>query len=65
VEPNFLAWFQSTSSQQYGSQFTATVTFTLQGDVKTVTSLADTIQSVSATLTNRQGVSAAASVTLR
>jgi hypothetical protein len=65
VEPSFLAWFQSTSSQQYGSQFTATVTFTLQGDVKTVTSLADTIQSVSATLTNRQGVSAAASVTLR
>jgi len=65
VEPNFLAWFQNTSSQPYGSQFTATVTFTLQGDVKTVTSVADTLQSVSATLTNRQGVSAAASATLR
>ncbi|MBM3747023.1 MAG: choice-of-anchor D domain-containing protein [Acidobacteria bacterium] len=65
VEGNFLGWYQQTQSQQYGSQFTATVTFTLQGDVKNVTSVSDTIQSVAVTLTNRQGVSASQSVALR
>jgi hypothetical protein len=65
VEPNFLGWFQGTQSQAYGSLFTATVSFTLQGDVTNVTNLVDTIQSVSVTLTNRQGVSGAQSVSLR
>lgn len=65
VEPNFLAWFQGTQSQAYGSLFTATVSFTLQGDVTNVTSLVDTVQSVSVTLTNRQGTSGAQSVSLR
>jgi len=65
VEGNFLGWFQQTQSQQFGSLFTATVPFTLAGDVKNVTNLADTIQSVSVTLTNRYGTSAAQSVALR
>jgi len=65
AEPSFLAWYQSSQSQQYGSLFTATVPFTLQGDVKNVSSLTDAIQSVSVTLTNRLGTSAAVSVSLR
>lgn len=65
VEGNFLGWYQQTQSQQFGSLFTATVPFTLQGDLKNVTSLSDTIQSVSVTLTNRQGTSAAQSISLR
>ena len=65
VEGNFLSWYQQAQSQQYGSLFTATIPFTLQGDVKNVTRVADTLQSVSVTLTNRQGTSAAQSVSLR
>jgi hypothetical protein len=65
VEGNFLGWYQQSQSQQYGSLFTATIPFTLQGDLKNVTSLSDTIQSVSVTLTNRQGTSAAQSISLR
>ncbi len=65
AEPSFLAWYQSSTSQQYGSLFTATVTFTLQGDVKNVTSLSDAIQSVSVTLTNRLGTSSAVAISLR
>jgi hypothetical protein len=65
VEPSFLAWYQGTASSAFGSLFTATIPFTLQGDVKNVTSVVDTIQSVSVTLTNRQGASAARSVDLR
>ena len=68
VEPTFNAWYQSSASAAYGSQFTATVPFTLAGEVRNtsqVTSLADAIQSVSVTLTNRQGVSSASSVNLK
>ncbi len=65
VEGNFLGWYQQTQSQQFGSLFTATIPFTLQGDVTNVTNLSDTVQSVSVTLTNRQGTSASQSVALR
>ncbi|MEK7409038.1 MAG: choice-of-anchor D domain-containing protein [Acidobacteriota bacterium] len=65
AEGSFVAWYSSTPSQQYGSLFTATVPFTLQGDVKNVTSVADAVQSVSVTLANRLGTSNAVSVTLR
>ena len=65
VEPSFTAWYQSTNSQQYGSLFTATVPFTLQGDLNKVSSLVDTIQSVAVTITNRQGVSSSQSVSLK
>jgi hypothetical protein len=65
VEPSFTAWYQSTASQQFGSQFTVTLPFTLQGDVVNVTNVTDTLQSVAVTLTNRQGVSAPQSVSLK
>jgi hypothetical protein len=65
AEPSFLAWYQSSTSQQYGSLFTATVPFTLQGDVKSVSNLSDAIESVSVTLSNRLGTSSAISLSLR
>ncbi|MGC8792719.1 MAG: choice-of-anchor D domain-containing protein [Bryobacteraceae bacterium] len=65
AEPSFLAWYQSTTSQQYGSLFTATVPFTLQGDVKNVSTLADAIQSISVTLSNRLGTSSSVTISLR
>lgn len=68
VEPTFNAWFQSTASAAYGSQFSATVPFTLAGEIKDgskVSSLMDAIHSVSVTLTNRQGVSTAGTVNLK
>ncbi len=65
AEPSFLAWYQSTASQQYGSLFTATVPFTLQGDVKNVSNVADAIQSISVTLSNRLGSSSTLTVSLR
>ncbi|MCX6620063.1 MAG: hypothetical protein NTY38_03095 [Acidobacteria bacterium] len=65
VEAAFNTWYQSTASQAYGSQFTVTVPFTLQGTLTNAKTLAETIQSVSVTLTNRQGASAASSIVLR
>ena len=68
VEPTFNAWYQSAASAAYGSQFTATVPFNFAGDIKdtqNIGSVADTVQSVSVTLTNRQGVSTAQSATLK
>ncbi len=65
VESSFVAWYTSTASQAYGSLFTASVPFTMQGDVKDVSNVVDTIQSVSVTLTNRLGTSAAQSVSLK
>ncbi len=65
VESSFVAWYTSTASQAYGSLFTASVPFTMSGDVKNVASIVDTIQSVSVTLTNRLGTSAAQSVNLK
>jgi hypothetical protein len=66
VESSFLAWFSNTAaSQPYGSLFTATVPFTMAGDVSKVTSVVDTIQSVSVTITNRLGTSASQSVNLK
>jgi len=65
VEPSFLAWYQGSQSQQFGSLFTATVPFTLQGDVKNVDTVVDAIQSLSVTLANSQGTSNAVSVSLR
>jgi hypothetical protein len=65
VKASFDAWYQSTASAPYGGLFTASVPFTLQGDVKNVTNVVDTVQSVSVTLTNQLGVSTAGSVNLR
>jgi hypothetical protein len=49
----------------YGSQFTATVPFTLAGDVTAVSSVAEAIQSIAVTISNRQGVSNTQTVTLK
>ena len=65
AEPSFNAWYQSTASAQFGSQFTATIPITLSGDVVNVTTLVETIRSVSAVLTNRTGASTAVSVDLQ
>lgn len=65
VESSFVAWYTSTASQAYGSLFTASVPFTMSGDVKNVANVVDTIQSVSVTLTNRLGTSSAQSVNLK
>ncbi len=63
AEPSFLAWYQSAASQQFGSLFTATIPFTLAGG--TNANVVDTIQSVSVTLTSRQGNSQPVSVNLK
>ena len=65
VDSTFSAWYQSTASQAFGSLFTASIPFTIAGDLTNVKELIATIQSVSVTLTNRQGVSAAKSVSLQ
>lgn len=65
VESSFLGWYQSPAATPFGSLFTATIPLTFAGDVKNVTGPADTIQSVSATLSNAMGASPALSVTLR
>jgi len=64
AEASFLAWYTSTASQAYGSLFTATIPLTFAGDVTNVTNLADTIQSVTVTLSNRQGTSSPLKVDL-
>ena len=65
VDSTFNAWFQSSASTPFGSQFTATLPFTLAGDVKNVATIVEALQSVSVTLINRQGTSAARSVDLK
>ena len=65
VESSFVAWYQSTTSQSYGSLFTASITFSFAGSITNVTSLVETIQSVSTTITNKLGTSAAVSVNLK
>lgn len=65
VEPSFLGYYQSVASAPFGGLFTATIPLTLAGDIKNVTSVADTVQSVAVTATNRVGTSASVSLTLR
>ena len=54
VGPVFSAWYQSAASAPYGSQFTLTQPFTVNGNLQAVAS-------VSVTLTNSVGTSAASS----
>ena len=58
VDQLFAAWYGSAASAQYGSQFTFTQPFTIQGDPAAVVS-------VSVTLTNKAGSSTPASATLQ
>jgi hypothetical protein len=64
TDASFNAWYQGATSVPFGSQFTATVPITLSGDLTNVATLYETIKSVSVTLTNRLGTSAAVSVDL-
>ena len=64
ADASFNAWYQSAASVPFGSQFTATIPITISGDLVNVTSLAETVKSVSAILTNRLGTSTALSVDL-
>ena len=50
-------WFDSTTSQSFGGQFTVTVPFTFSGTVPAGTALIQTIASFSATISNESGVS--------
>ena len=65
VEASFLGYYQGTASAPFGSLFTVSTPLTLSGDIKNVTSIADTIQSIAVTLTNRAGTSPSATLTLR
>jgi hypothetical protein len=66
VEPAFVSWYQNTQSAQFGSLFSVTIPLGLQGDVNASgESPSDTIQSVSAVLSNRLGNSPPAALTLR
>jgi len=62
VDAAFSAWYQSSQSEQYGSQFKATVPLRFSGDVGQASNLVNTIQSISVTLANAKGNSAAVSV---
>jgi hypothetical protein len=65
VSGTFDTWYLSTSSQAYGSMFTATIPFSLQGKVGGYANLIDAIQSVSVTVSNTQGTSSAQTVSLQ
>ena len=58
VDGPFGVWYRSAASQTFGSLFTATVTFTVFGNV-------DAIQSLAVTIGNSLGTSNSSSVTLR
>ena len=57
VETPFRSWYQGTQSSGFGSQFTATVNFNVDGDIAS-------IDSVSVTATNEAGVSSPVSIDL-
>ena len=65
VEASFLGYYQGPASAPFGSLFTVSVTLTLAGDIKNVSSVTDTVQSVAVTLTNRVGASNSVPLTLR
>ncbi|MBM3739489.1 MAG: choice-of-anchor D domain-containing protein [Acidobacteria bacterium] len=65
VEGAFLGYYNGQASAGFGSLFTASIPLTLAGDLKTVTQLSDTVQSVSVVVTNRVGNSPSVSLTLR
>ena len=65
VEASFIGYYQGPASGPFGSLFTVSVPLTLAGDIKNVTSVTDTLQSVAVTLTNRVGTSNSTALTLR
>lgn len=65
VQTQFSTWYGSSASDAYGSQFTASVPFTLSGQLSGISSLINAIQSVTVTLTNAEGTSAGQTVTVQ
>ena len=65
VDSAFTSWFQSTASQPFGSQFTATVPISLEGKSVTAATLADAIKSIGVVVSNASGASTAKSIDLR
>jgi hypothetical protein len=57
VNGAFEAWYQGSQSAAFGSQFTATIQFALQGSVQNVTSLVQALQSISVSAVNALGTS--------
>jgi hypothetical protein len=58
VDQIFGTWYNDTTSQQFGSQFTFTQPFTISGNAAGITN-------VSVTLTNKQGASSAVSASVQ
>jgi hypothetical protein len=58
VDGPFSVWYRGTASQAFGSLFTATVTFSVFGNI-------DAIQSLAVTMSNSLGASNSSSVSLR
>ncbi len=63
AEQAFSAWYGSAASQQFGSQFTATVPFTMQSNPAS-TSSSNSYQSVTVSLSNSLGTSKSLSANL-
>ncbi|MCC6389100.1 MAG: choice-of-anchor D domain-containing protein [Bryobacterales bacterium] len=64
VESAFVSWYQNANSQPFGSLFTATVPLTLTGEVVSASTIADAVQTIAVTLTNKSGTSSPMSVNL-
>ena len=58
VDQVFGTWYNDTTSQQFGSEFTFTQPFTISGNAAGITN-------VSVTLTNKQGASSAANASVQ
>ncbi|MDX1982235.1 MAG: choice-of-anchor D domain-containing protein [Bryobacteraceae bacterium] len=65
VEASFNAWYQSTASQAFGSQFSVTIPLNLAGDVNEAATLTDTVQSIAVTIGNRNGTSQSITVPVK
>lgn len=61
----FNTWYLSTASDAYGSMFTATIPFTLSGQVSGYADLFNALQSVTVTISNSQGSSSPQTLSLR
>jgi hypothetical protein len=65
VASTFRTWYQSQQSQQYGSLFTLTIPFNLQGSLSNGMSMIDALESVSVTMANAVGTSPQTKVNLK
>lgn len=63
AETAFDAWYASTASVAFGSQFSVTIPLQLSGQTRTVTGLVNAIQSIAVSLSNAIGASNQVNVT--